>query len=515
MRAVVSVTSSSNSSAAAPLTDQREAEMTFSLRAFFALSQSRRTAVGLSVLLALSGCASNPTGGADFVLMSESRELEIGKQEHAKLMESAPVYQHERLQAYVEQVGQRLAAISHRPDLQYHFTIIDSPDINAFALPGGYVYINRGLLALLTSEDQLAAVLGHELGHITARHSVRQQTAARTSRVLATTAAVASVLTTGTTVLGETASLFGGALVSGYGREMELEADGLGAEYLARGGYDPNAMVQVIGVLKNHEDFMKKSSNRGPSYHGLFATHPRNDTRLQQAVETSAQSARGEGAGQVNVDPAVFRQETTGLILGPTLQNMTGNQGRNRYYQILLNYTVVFPDDWTTEETPTTVTATAPEGAATLKVEVQRLQQNKEPRVFIAEDLGIPNLQRTETLSQFGLPGFVGVNPSNGERVGVIYYASRAFVFTGHLNDEQLDSAVLNTIKSFRPIARNEGIFANPIQISWVQSDGRTSYADLARRSRIPQFPEETLRLLNGDYPSGEPAAGEWIKITN
>src|SRR5690606_37865048 len=110
-----------------------------------------------------------------------------------------------------------------------------------------------------------------------------QQTAARTSNILATTAAVASVITTGTTVLGETASLFGGALVSGYGREMELEADGLGAEYLVRAGYDANAMVQVIEVLKNHEDFMKKTSNRGPAYHGLFATHPRNDTRLQQA----------------------------------------------------------------------------------------------------------------------------------------------------------------------------------------------------------------------------------------
>ena len=483
-----------------------------------ATSISRLTsslALGMALLLTLGSCASNPTGGADFVLMSERRELEIGKEEHEKLIKQAPIYQNERLQAYVEQVGQRLAAISHRPDLEYHFTIIDSPDINAFALPGGYVYINRGLLTLLTSEDQLAAVLGHELGHITARHAVRQQTAARTSNILATTAAVASVITTGTTVLGETASLFGGALVSGYGREMELEADGLGAEYLVKAGYDPKAMVQVIEVLKNHEDFMKKTSNRGPSYHGLFATHPRNDTRLQQAVETAARNASPTTTGEINVDPSVFREQTTGLVIGPTLQNMTGAQGRNRYYQILLNYTMVFPDGWTTEETPTTVTATAPEGAGSLHVEVQRLQQNKEPRRFIAEDLGIPNLQRTETLNQFGLQGFTGINPANGERVAVVYYASRAFVFTGNANEEKLQSALLDSIKTFRPIARNEGIFANPIQITWIQADGRTTYADLARRSRIPQFPEETLRLMNGDYPSGEPAAGKWIKITN
>jgi predicted Zn-dependent protease len=467
------------------------------------------------MLLALSSCASNPTGGTNFVLMSEKRELEVGKEENDKLMEKAPIYKDARLQAYVEQVGQHLASISHRPELQYHFTIIDSPDINAFALPGGYVYINRGLLTLLTSEDQLAAVLGHEIGHITARHAVQQQTAARTNNILATTAAVASVIATGTTVLGETANLFGGALISGYGRDMELEADGLGAEYLVKAGYDANAMVQVIEVLKNHEDFMKKTSNRGPSYHGLFATHPRNDARLQQAVAASAQNGDANTAGPVNVDPAIFRQETTGMVVGPTLQNVTGNQGRNRYYQNLLNYTVVFPDDWTREETPTTVTATAPEGAASLKVEVQRLQDNKEPRVFISENLGIPNLQGTETLVQFGLPGFTGINPQNGDRVAVVYYASRAFVFTGHTNDEKGDGDLLGTIKSFRPIARNESIFANPIQITWIQADGRTSYAELARRSRIPSYAEETLRLMNGDYPSGEPGAGEWVKITN
>jgi predicted Zn-dependent protease len=472
----------------------------------------RSTLLGAAVLLALGGCASNPTGGTDFVLMSEKRELEVGKEENDKLLEKAPIYQDAKLQAYVDQVGKRLAAISHRPELEYHFTIIDSPDINAFALPGGYVYINRGLLTLLTSEDQLAAVLGHEIGHITARHAVQQQTAARTNNVLATTAAVASIITTGTTVLGDTANLFGGALISGYGREMELKADGLGAQYLVKAGYDPNAMVQVIEVLKNQEDFMKKTSNRGPTYHGLFATHPRNDARLQQAVAESTQNA---GASQVNVDPTVFRQETTGLVVGPTLQNVTGNQGRNRYYQNLLNYTVVFPDEWTTAETPTTVTASAPEGAATLKVEVLRLQDNKEPRAFISDNLGIANLQQTETLSQFGLPGFTGIDPRTGERVAVVYYASRAFVFTGQTTDEKLNGDLLGTIKSFRPITRNESIFANPIQITWIQADGRTSYAELARRSRIPAYPEETLRLMNGDYPSGEPGAGEWVKITN
>jgi predicted Zn-dependent protease len=469
------------------------------------------TALFTSVL-ALGACASNPTGGTNFVLMSERSELEKGKELHEELLKEQQIYQDELLVSYVNRVGQKLASVSHRPELQYTFTVIDSPDINAFALPGGYVYIHRGLVAYLTSEAQLAAVLGHEIGHITARHAVRQQTAGRTSNILSTAVSVASVVATGTSVLGETASLFGGALISGYGREMELEADGLGAEYLLRAGYDPNAMVEVIGVLKNHEDFMKKTSNRAPAYHGLFATHPRNDTRLQEAV--------GKVGGLSNqqlalVDSTEFRTSTTGLVIGPTLQNLTGADARNRYYQSTLNYTMVLPQEWNRDETLTTLTVSAPDNSGSLKVEAQRLQQLIEPRLFLRETMNIPELQQSEALSQFGLPGYTGIRPDTGERVAVVYYGQRAFVFTGTAQNPELEKAILESIRSFRPIARNEGVFANPVQLTWVQADGRTSYAQLARGSRIPEYPEETLRLMNGDYPAGEPQAGEWIKLAN
>jgi predicted Zn-dependent protease len=470
---------------------------------------SLRSLPTLVLAATLSSCAMNPTGGADFVLMSESSEIKRGKEEHAKIIESQPIYKDAELQAYVEGVGKKLAAISHRPDLEYVFTIIDSSDINAFALPGGYVYINRGLLAYLTTEAQLAAVLGHEIGHITARHAVQQQAAGKTANILST----AVVFATGVSTLGETASLFGGALVSGYGRDMELEADGLGAEYLTKAGYDPNAMVEVISVLKNHEDFTKKTSRRAAAYHGLFASHPRSDTRLQEAVSKAT-----ETVGNPNltpVDPAVFRASTTGLTLGPNLQNLAGNEARNRYYQNLLNYTIVFPDTWTFAETPTTVTATAADEEASLKVEVELLKEAKEPRLFVRENLKIPDLQQSEALSQFGLSGYTGIRPDTGERIAVVYYGRRAFVFTGEASTDPLRNAILDSIKSFRPIARNEGQFADPIKISWIQADGRMTYADLAKGSRLPEFPEETLRLMNGDYPTGEPKAGEWIKIAD
>ncbi len=463
----------------------------------------------LTLAAAISSCAVNPTGGANFVLMSENSEIERGKEEHAKILESQAIYKDPELQAYVDQVGKRLAAISHRPDLDYVFTIIDSADINAFALPGGYVYINRGLMAYLTTEAQLAAVLGHEIGHITARHAVRQQAAGKTANILST----AVVFATGVSTLGETASLFGGALVSGYGRDMELEADGLGAEYLTKAGYDPNAMVEVIGVLKNHEDFTKKTSRRAAAYHGLFASHPRSDTRLQEAV-----SKAGDVVLEPNpapVDPTVFRKSITGLALGPSLQLPAGAEARNRYYQNLLNYTVVFPDDWSLVETPTTVTATAAENQGSLKVEVELLKEAKEPRLFVRENLKIPDLQQSEALTQFGLTGFTGIRPDTGERIAVVYYGRRAFVFTGTATTDPLRTAILDSIRSFRPIARNENAFADPVKVAWIQADGRVTYADLAKGSRLPEFPEETLRLMNGDYPIGEPKAGEWIKVAD
>ena len=462
--------------------------------------------IALSFLL--SACAGNPTGGANFVLMSESAELEKGRELHAEMLQQNPVYQDPELQAYVEKIGQKMAAVSHRPELDYVFTIIDSPDVNAFALPGGFVYVNRGLLTYLNSEAQLAAVLGHEIGHVTARHAVRQQTAARSANA----ASIALIFATGVD-MRETTSLISGALISGYGRDMELEADSLGAEYLSKAGYDSLAMVQVIEVLKNHEDFTKRTSNRtAVSYHGLFASHPRNDTRLQEVVGKAGELSEQQVSEE---DPVVFREQMTGLIVGPSPQNAAGGDQRNRYYQSLFNYTLLLPEGWSKQETTTTMTSASVDGTSMIKVEAQRLQQSKEPRLFIRENLGIEDLQQSEPLSQFGLSGFTGINPVNSERVAVLYYGPRAFILTAKAGAGISDEVLMESVRSFRPIARNEALFANPIHISYIQADGKITYADLARQTRLTEHQEDMLRLLNGDYPFGEPVAGQWVKVVN
>ncbi len=143
------------------------------------------------ILLALSSCAKNPVSGRqDFVMMSEAQEVSIGLRQDILVKQQYRVYPSRALQEYVESVGQKVATRSHRPLLKYHYTVVDSPEINAFALPGGYIYVTRGILAYLNSEAELAAVLGHETGHVTARHGVRQQSASQAAQIGVTLASI-------------------------------------------------------------------------------------------------------------------------------------------------------------------------------------------------------------------------------------------------------------------------------------------------------------------------------------
>ena len=235
-------------------------------------------------IICLANCSVNPvTGKQDFVMISESQEIQMGRKYNAQILKQNPIYQDQSLQSYVQSIGESLAAISHRPNLIYRFTVLDSPDINAFALPGGYIYINRGLMAYLSSEEELAAVLGHEIGHVTARHSVRQYSQSQLMGVLSTAIEINSGRTA-----GNLANLASGALLSGYGRDMELEADDLGAQYIYQEGYSAQGMYEVLSVLKDQEIYSKKiAEQRGQepkSYHGVFASHPSNDQRLQEVL---------------------------------------------------------------------------------------------------------------------------------------------------------------------------------------------------------------------------------------
>ncbi|MCW8196120.1 M48 family metalloprotease [Proteobacteria bacterium 005FR1] len=474
--------------------------------------------------VAVSGCAVNPaTGEADLVFMSEEKEIEIGREMHEKVMASTPVYQDAELQAYINEIGQRVAKNADRPDLNYTFTIIDSPDINAFALPGGYVYINRGLIGYLQSEAQLAAVLAHEIGHVTARHGVRRDTAQKGAGIGTGILSVLSVLTTGTNVVGDVANLYASAAVMGYGREMELEADKFGAQYLYNSGYDPQAMVEVIGVLKNHERFMRlKAADQGQkrqTYHGVFSSHPRNDQRLREVVGTAGQL---EKTADYENNDVRFRQITQGLVFG---ENYGAHQPKEtdprRFTHAKLGFTLLFPEGWKAENQRSAIVAAPEDESAALTLQVDMLRSNIGPSQYIRDQLGIPLLTKSEPFGQFGLIGHTGIKPASEgghpERIAVLYQANRVYIFRGSVSNPQqdvdYDKLFMDSIRTFQPIhVANAGNMQSKT-IHYVLANDRTTFAALAHLSGIRRYAEEELRLLNDYYPSGEPKPGEWIKI--
>jgi predicted Zn-dependent protease len=357
-------------------------------------------------------------------------------------------------------------------------------------------------------------VLAHEIAHITARHGVQQLSRAKIANATSFGAAVATTVATGGFVNGaqisQITSIWAQSALSGFGRDLELEADSLAAEYIANAGYDPAAMIHLITALKNQADFNRKIAGKGGGYHGLFATHPRNDKRLQEAIEDAAALS---SKAITRTDNTEFRAALDGLVFGQSTQSQR-NDERNRYYQSLLGYTLVFPPEWTVEETTTTATGSL-DGAGTLRIEAQQLQDNLDPRLFIKEKLGIENLQQSEPLEQFRLVGHTGLlQTAEGtrERIAVIYLGRRAMIFRGQATSDDVDAEILASIRSFRAIQRGEGAGVEA-KIRFVQASEFFDFKVVGQQSRIANYPEETLRLLNNYYPTGTPAAGTWIKL--
>lgn len=475
------------------------------------VTRAGRLALALMACL-LGACAFNPaTGGVDVVTMSESQEIEIGKKMHDELAKAGELYQREPLERYVESVGQRLAAVSHRTDIAYSFHVIDSPEINAFALPGGYIYINRGLLAYLRNEAQLAAVLAHEIGHVTARHAVRQKTAQSAGTVMS----IITFIGTGSATLADLTQLGSSALVSGYGREHELEADRLGAIYLRQAGYDSKALIEVIELLKDQELYAKsKARARGEkpqSYHGLFATHPRNDTRLQQVV---AEAGKAEGAVSAELGAEAFRLATTDMAYGPRPKSVQRDE--QRYYHNKLGFTFLYPEGWTVDAGSEAISVQSAAGDRQLVLRVKRANSALDPREFLQQEMAVATLFRSEPLQQYGLTGHTGVQPqaAGGEsRLGVIYMGGLAYIFSAALAQAEDDAIFLDIIRSFRAIKRAELQARDSRVIRYIQASAQTRFAELARSSRIRDDAEQQLRLINGYYPRGEPTSGEWIKV--
>jgi predicted Zn-dependent protease len=472
---------------------------------------SRRLAFTLvpALHLALASCATNPvTGGQDFVLISEAQELRIGRQVDAQVKQRYALYDAHGMQAYVEGIGQRLAKASHRPGISYRFVLIDSADVNAFALPGGYVYISRGILPYLNSEAELAGVIGHEIGHVTARHSVQRLSAAQGAQIAVAVAQI-FIPAIRSQAGGLAVDVLGSALLSGYGRDQELQADQLGATYLARTGYDPGAMRRSLEVLKNQELFdaeVAKQEDREPRrYHGLFASHPENDRRLQEIVQHAARLA---------TDKAIdgreeFLKRSEGLVFGDNTHEGVVRDGV--FYHRDLGIAMRLPPGWRAVNRSDRLIAIAPQGAGRLEL--------RNP----AKATGTPSefLRSTESTTEatpLEINGLPAAMTRSGARVAAaIFHADRAYLVVGtatqFMSIETEANPLVDSIKSFRAITDAERDAAKALTIKLVTAEPDTRIADLAARSPLGRNAEGYLRLMNGLYPKGEPVAGQTLKI--
>ncbi len=488
-----------------------------------------RTTKPLLVITLLSfavlggSCARNPvTGGSDVTMVSEKGEIEQGRKAHEQVIKFYGVYEDQALQDYVNQIGQKLAQASHRPDLEWHFTVVDADDINAFALPGGYIYITRGIMAYLNSEAELAAVLGHEIGHVTARHSVRQQTQNTLTGILATGAAIFS----GNRAVADLANIGGQALLRGYGRDMELEADKLGAEYLGKTGFDPQAMIGVISVLKNQETFeiqRAREEGREPRvYHGVFSSHPSADTRLQQAVAVAKSPA--DGSARVGVEDYLKRID--GMSFGSSRQQ--GIVRDNRFYHAGLGITIAFPKDWVVLNQRNRLLAHTRTQDAVLQITVDGRPEKTTPREYLQKQLGDRSLTGGQELNFNDMEGYAMIarsgSPIDGGRGPVRYAAvyrdKLVFVFAAASRSSQdstpaHDRVFLSTFQTLRPLKPSEFPLAEPYRIDLVQAQNGTKMEELAKGSPIQKYPVQTLRLINDLYPNKEPAPGRIVKVVD
>ena len=476
----------------------------------------------IAASVGLSSCASNPVSGRpDLVFSSEKGEVEKAKQVHPMLLQQfGGVYDDVRLAQYVNDIGQRAAKVSHRPELQYVFTVLDSEEINAFTTGGGFVYVTRGIMNYLNSEAELQAVLGHEIGHVTARHPTRQQTGQTLSGIGAAVVGIA----TGSGDLAGLANYAGAALVSGYGRDMELEADRLGAEYLAKTGLAPEHMIDVVRLLKNQEMFevaRARQENRKPHvYHGVFASHPDNDQRLREVVK-AADSIDSEGD---KVDPGRDRylQAIQGLPVGTS--RAQGVLKGNRFYHANLGFTLAFPSGWNVENLSDRVMAVSPKKDSVVQMQTQGPPPNTTPQQFLSRMLAGQNAGPGEAIEVNGLQGYTAVVRNSRTQLGVvparfavIYYNNLAYVFAGASkgtgNVPSADALFMSTIKTFRRMKNNEFPMAEPYKVKVIRADANTRIADLAKASPLKEYPAEMIRLMNNLYPDKEPQAGQLLKI--
>src|SRR5688500_16837719 len=336
-------------------------------------------------LILFNQCAKNPvTGNRQLVLMSEAQEIEMGKSADPQIIQQYGLYPDKGLQDFIAEKGKQMAKISHRPNLDYQFRVLDSDVINAFAVPGGYVYFTRGIMAHFNNEAEFAGVLGHEIGHIAARHSVEQQRNA----ILGQIGIIAGVvIAPDLAQFAESASQGLSLLLLKFGRDAERESDRLGVEYSTKIGYDAQQMANFFNTLKR-----QSQASGQQELPGFLSTHPdpgdRNVTVAQLAKEWKQ---------KVNLtNPKVVRNEylkrIEGLVYGEDPKG--GYLENSVFYHPVLKFQFAAPQNWAYQNSPSQVQLASKDGKALI---IMTLAQGKSLQEAANAFLQQNNLQALES----------------------------------------------------------------------------------------------------------------------
>jgi len=479
------------------------------------LKRTNASVLGICALLVMafltSGCATNPaTGKSQIMLISEQQEIAIGREEDEKVSKSIGLYDDAELQDYVSRIGMRLARTSERPDLPWSFKVVDDPVVNAFALPGGYIYITRGILAQLGSEAQLATVLGHEIGHVTARHSANQISKAQLASIgVGVGAAVATGA--GLPVGGDLMQAGTGLLFLKFSRDDERQADELGLRYGQRNGYDMREASEVHRTLERTSQL----SQEGGRVPGWLSTHPQSENRIERIeAELSRMDHDFDGA---TVERRGFLRQVDGIVWGPNPRE--GYFEDDTFYHPDLAFQMDFPNGWKGVNQRDSVGAISKSEDA---VVVLRLSKHTDLRTAAREFVRETEVSSTQPSNgQFnGLPatwlGFEGVvgQASITGRAAWVSHGGQTFELLGYSLSDRWDryqGTVDRSLQSFSRLTNKKVLQIQPARVEVIELPGAMTLREF-QQAYPSSISLQRLAVLNQVSENARFERGDLVK---
>ena len=472
----------------------------------------KRSFIVIVVAIAIN-CATNPaTGRRQLILVGEADEIQLGKQADQEIRREMGVYDDANMQRYVQRVGQSLAKNSHRPHLPWTFAVVDEAAVNAFALPGGFIYVTRGILPYLRNEAELAGVLGHEVGHVDAKHGVDQY-----SRQLLTEGALVGA----SIALPKWQPVFGGLGLASqfvflkYGRDAELESDRLGVSYASTAGWSPQAMQGILATLGRLDE--ADGSRRGVPNWAL--SHPPADERVAKVSEAIA-ATNGRGT---TTNAAAFEQLIAGVVFGDSREK--GMVRGSEFVHPDMRFMVRFPDGWKILNGASQVSATPPQQQNAVMILELSKETGRNLEDAARADMANSGLRETggDTERINGLDAYVANYTGAVEttpveaRVAHIRSGQRIFVVGGLAvasDYNRVSRTFASAIQSFRALSEAEAARIQPSRLAFHVVQSGDTWESLARRAGPYGGPSPAaLAIMNGGELSTRPRPGARVRI--